>query len=208
MLLPGGGGVQEVQYAERTFYLNAQQLEGVSRDPGAHRVQLGCLEGADEVPLRFHWPKHMDLRVNNMPMRCARACVRMCGEGWGGAGRGYGVASLSVVCGAPRCCTSSHALTHPGVPPAAAAAAAAAPPPQAHRPYGRALYAKMGINQRDDVANISECRQRRVLCCAVLWCGVVCCGVLCCAVLCCAVLCRAVTSAPDGCGRPVAAHQG
>jgi hypothetical protein len=52
--------------------------------------QLACLLVGDEVPLRFHWPKHVDLRVNNLP----------------------------------------------------------------HRPYGRATNAKMGVNQRDDVAAI------------------------------------------------------
>ena len=34
------GGMQEVQCADRVFYLNQQQLEDVSRSPGSHRVQV------------------------------------------------------------------------------------------------------------------------------------------------------------------------
>lgn len=34
------GGMQEVQSAERVFYLNQQQLEGVHSDPENHRVQV------------------------------------------------------------------------------------------------------------------------------------------------------------------------
>jgi hypothetical protein len=83
-------GMQEVQCAERVFYLNQQQLEALHRDPQNNRLQVGCVQVGDEVPHRFHWPKYVDLKVNNLP----------------------------------------------------------------HRPYGRALNAKMGINQRDDVASI------------------------------------------------------
>lgn len=32
-------------------------------------TQLACLEMGDAVQFRYHWPRHMDLRVNNMPYR-------------------------------------------------------------------------------------------------------------------------------------------
>lgn len=35
------GGMQEVQCAERVFYLNQQQLEAVHRDPQHNRLQVG-----------------------------------------------------------------------------------------------------------------------------------------------------------------------
>ncbi|KAI3425891.1 hypothetical protein D9Q98_007864 [Chlorella vulgaris] len=85
-------GMQGLQQCERIFYLNQQQLEAVQRDPENHRVEAGCLLVGDEVPERYHWPRMLDLKINNLP----------------------------------------------------------------HRPYGRALNAKMGINQRDDVASIGS----------------------------------------------------
>ncbi|EFN55528.1 hypothetical protein CHLNCDRAFT_52345 [Chlorella variabilis] len=83
-------GMQQVQSRDFVFYLHQQQLSAVQRDPENHRLQVGCLLVGDEVAERYHWPKHMDLKINNMP----------------------------------------------------------------HRPYARSLNAKMGINQRDDVASI------------------------------------------------------
>lgn len=32
-------------------------------------LQAGCVYIGDEVPLRYHWPKHIDLRINSMPHR-------------------------------------------------------------------------------------------------------------------------------------------
>ncbi len=32
-------------------------------------VQVGCLDVHDEVPFRLHWPRYVDLRVNNMQYR-------------------------------------------------------------------------------------------------------------------------------------------
>lgn len=37
-----------------------------ARRRAAAQLQLGCLDVGDEVPFRYHWPRHVELRVNNM----------------------------------------------------------------------------------------------------------------------------------------------
>ncbi|KAL6784782.1 SIZ1 [Auxenochlorella protothecoides x Auxenochlorella symbiontica] len=62
-------GMQGVQGTERIFYLSSQQIELVTRHHDDHRIQLGCICLADEVPCRFHWPRNMELRCNGVAVR-------------------------------------------------------------------------------------------------------------------------------------------
>lgn len=80
------------QSLERAVFLSVEQLQEAHEDKAKVRVQMSCILLGDEVSLRNHWPRHVNLRVNSM----------------------------------------------------------------SYRPYGRSLSAKMGINQRDNAANISS----------------------------------------------------
>eukprot|EP00887_Chlorella_sp_A99_P007921 scaffold12.g7921.t1 len=67
--LPTTSGLQEVQLAERVFFLTQQQVERVQADPAARRVQVSCLSVHDPVRYRFHWPKYAELRLNSLHYR-------------------------------------------------------------------------------------------------------------------------------------------
>lgn len=123
------------------------------------------MEVGDEVPLRFHWPKYVDLKVNNLPHRWDAGMPRC--FLWLRMVVGGAKEELVLVCWSRAPCRSgvlpnpqtgcraaACAGTSPAVPPALAAARDALCCENCRRPYGRALNSKMGINQRDDVASI------------------------------------------------------
>lgn len=70
MATPGSteGGAQTL---ERIFMLSQATLEPLRRS-NDHQLQVACVLLGDEVPFRVHWPKHADLRINNMRMNVAR----------------------------------------------------------------------------------------------------------------------------------------
>ncbi|GMH32755.1 hypothetical protein BSKO_00589 [Bryopsis sp. KO-2023] len=61
------GTLQQVQYQERVFHVKQPFLQKIMRRE--LRLQVGCLLLSDDIPHRFHWPKHCSLRVNNTQYR-------------------------------------------------------------------------------------------------------------------------------------------
>lgn len=60
---------QTQQALDRAVHLSDAQLLPMKSDPASHRVQLGCILLEDSVPVRYHWPRNVTLRVNTMQCR-------------------------------------------------------------------------------------------------------------------------------------------
>jgi hypothetical protein len=54
---------------EQQFYLTQQQLAACNAPTSKTRVIISCLLLEDEVQCRMHWPKNIQLRVNNMGIK-------------------------------------------------------------------------------------------------------------------------------------------
>ncbi|CAL8467896.1 g7434 [Coccomyxa elongata] len=58
-----------VQVADRHFTVGHAQLDPVRRQSKNFQLQVACIMLNDSVPMRIHWPRHADLRLNNMLYR-------------------------------------------------------------------------------------------------------------------------------------------
>ncbi|KAK9909295.1 hypothetical protein WJX75_000109 [Coccomyxa subellipsoidea] len=58
-----------VQVADRHFMLSHSQLDPTHRQSANFQLQVACIMQGDSVPMRIHWPRHADLRINNMVYR-------------------------------------------------------------------------------------------------------------------------------------------
>ena len=54
---------------EQQFYVTSQQLAMCNMKMSRTRVLVMCLQLEDEVPCRMHWPKNVQMRVNNMSIK-------------------------------------------------------------------------------------------------------------------------------------------
>lgn len=57
------------QHLERALYLTGEQIQKAQQDKNMFRVAVGCILLEDEVPLRYHWPRNVNLRINSMNYR-------------------------------------------------------------------------------------------------------------------------------------------
>ncbi|EIE20885.1 hypothetical protein COCSUDRAFT_48449 [Coccomyxa subellipsoidea C-169] len=58
-----------VQVADRNFMLTHAQIDPARRQSHNFQLQVACIMMGDSVPMRIHWPRHADLRLNNMLYR-------------------------------------------------------------------------------------------------------------------------------------------
>ena len=63
------GNVYLALAAERSLYLTDQHLAATRGDAPVEAIRVACLQLDDEVPLRYHWPRHAELRWNSLPYR-------------------------------------------------------------------------------------------------------------------------------------------
>lgn len=54
---------------EQQFYVTQQQLAECNAKMSRTRVLITCLQLEDEIPCRMHWPKNVQMRVNNMSIK-------------------------------------------------------------------------------------------------------------------------------------------
>lgn len=64
-----GNSLHTHQSAERVFYLHAAMYERLKQSAGQVSIRLSCVLLQDAVPCRIHWPRHVSISLNGMPLR-------------------------------------------------------------------------------------------------------------------------------------------